>query len=304
MAKRKRRPQRLKSPQHEVDIVIPVYGRPDLLRKCLQGVELAGLDVDYRLILVDDQSPNPGEMDLVYSGLNGQAKVTKNPQNLGFPATANRGAAMGNAPAILFLNSDVVLQGGAIRRMLATLWGGHGEEKIKPEGMDSNLETVGVVAPKLLFPDESHDPSRPAGKVQHAGIVFNGSGTPVHVCIGWSADNPKVNIPRNMQAVSGACLMTRRDVWDHIARGYRQMGDPSGGGFSEVYGRGTYEDVEFCLAVRSAGYRVVYEPRAVGTHWVGASAEQVQEGYPINRNHNVFMARAGHMFLWCEWLYW
>lgn len=302
MAKRKRytshqKPQQLPV---ELDIVIPVYGRPDLLQKCLSALALAAFDVNYRLFVVDDASPDQTQMDAIYSTLNGTSKVVKNRQNSGFPATANRGAAMGKAKSILFLNSDVEIKGGAIRKMLNALWATNSPEGMLDPAPDA---PVGVVAPKLIFPD-GYDQSRPAGKVQHAGMAFNTMGKPIHVNIGWSVDHPKVNIARSMQCVSGACLMARRETWNAVTKSYKETGDPTLGGFNEIYGMGTFEDIELCLAARSHGYKVVYEPAAVGTHHVGASSDMQGKEYPMQRNESIFRARCGHLVVWDEWLYW
>jgi GT2 family glycosyltransferase len=287
--------------QREVDIVIPVYGQPDLLRECLQSVEIAGLDVDYQLYLVDDRSPDKAAMDLVYNGLNSTTKILRNQQNKGFPATANRGANAGNSPAILFLNSDVTLKSGAIRAMLSALWGDTPKGPITP----AEDAKTGVVGPKLLFPEGGNIPPQWQGTVQHAGLAINAQGRPFHIQKGWQSDNPRLDTSRAMQAVTGACLMTRRDVWEQITRTYKQSGDPSEGGFNEIYGLGTFEDIEFCFAVRGNGYKVVYEPAAIGYHHVGASvASHEGGGYPLGRNQSIFMARCGHLLFWDEWLFW
>ncbi len=302
MAKRKRRTSH-QTPQQlpvDLDIVIPVHGRPDLLQKCLTALSLAAFDVNYRLFIVDDASPNQDEMKPVYNSLNGASKVVKNSQNVGFPATANRGAAMGSAKSILFLNSDVEIKGGAIRKMLDMLWSPNSPEGVLGPEPDA---PVGIVAPKLLFAD-GYGETRPAGKVQHAGMAFNSMGKPIHVNIGWSADHPKVNIQRSMQCVTGACLMIRREAWNAVTQSYKSSGDPTLGGFNEIYGLGTFEDIELCLAVRAHGYKVVYEPAAVGTHHVGASSDMQGKGYPLQRNESIFKARCGHLVIWDEWLYW
>lgn len=284
-------------PDRELDIVVPVYGRPDLLRECLKAVEVSTLDVDYRLILVDDKSPDPAEMEPLYTSLDGRAGIVRHGQNRGFPATCNDGAGQGNAPAILFLNTDIVLQPGAIRAMLDTLWSDD-----VPPGMIAPLEgPVGVVGPMLLFPEGT--PYGPPGKIQHAGMCFNLAGHPEHANIGWSPDNPKVTMRRCMQMVSGACMMVRRDAWNAVTKSYQLTGDPSNGGFNLVYGRGTFEDVEFCFAARGNGFRVVYEPGAAGTHHVGASSAARGESMPLQRNEAIFRARCGHLILYDEWMY-
>jgi GT2 family glycosyltransferase len=282
--------------------VIPVYGRPDLLGECLKALTIAAFDVDYQLFLVDDASPDKAAMDVIYNSLNSDTRVLQNSQNRGFPATANRGANLGKSPAILILNTDVMLQPGAVRAMLNTLWG---DQSPKGPITPSEDALCGVVGPKLLFPDISEMPPDARGKVQHAGLVINAQGHPFHIQKGWDAGNPRLDQPRAMQAVTGACMMTRRDAWHKVARNYQRSGDPSTGGFNEIYGLGTYEDVEYCFAVRGNGYKVIFEPAAVGYHHVGASVMQRPEGgYPLGRNHSIFMARCGHLLLWDEWLFW
>jgi GT2 family glycosyltransferase len=305
MAKRRRQSRLSISNQrngYELDIVIPVYGRPDLLRECLQALEIAALDVDYQLFVVDDASPDKAAMEVIYNSLNSDTKILQNSQNKGFPSTANRGAALGKSPSILILNSDVMLQAGAVRTMLNALWG---DQSPKGPITPSPEAKTGVVAPKLLFPDAPNIPPDARGKVQHAGLAINAQGRPFHIQKGWNPDNPRLDQPRAMQAVTGACLMTRRDVWESVSRVYRQTGDPSNGGFNEIYGLGTYEDVEYCFAVRGNGYKVIFEPTAVGYHHVGASVMQREEGgYPLGRNQSIFMARCGHLLFWDEWLFW
>ena len=65
----------------ELDVVIPVYGRPDLLQQCLIGLEASCIDVDYRLYVVDDASPNPSEMAVVYNSLPPNSRLHRQTQN-------------------------------------------------------------------------------------------------------------------------------------------------------------------------------------------------------------------------------
>lgn len=271
------------------------------MRECLQGVEVNTVGLSYHLIVVDDKSPNQAEMAPIYSTLeeNGStSQIVRHAQNAGFPATCNDGAARGNAPAILFLNTDVMLQPGAVRTMLDTLW----SDSIPKAMIAPHEGPVGVVGPKLLFSEGS--PHGPAGKIQHAGMGFDLAGRAIHLNIGWSSEHPKVNMLRSLQIVTGACMMTRRETWRGVAKAYRAAGDPSGGGFNLVYGRGTYEDLEYCFAARGNGYRVVYQPEAVGHHHVGASAfAEGEQGYTLQRNDSIFKARCGHLMLWDEWMF-
>lgn len=283
MAKRKRRPA--KAPA-DLDIVIPVYGRPDLLQMCLDSIEATKEDIKINLILVDDYGPDQDELNKVYQSLNGSSRVIKHAHNMGFPKTVNDGLNGGTAPLVLVLNTDIELQPGALRALLGEF---HSSDK------------VGIVGPKLLFPHNSDDPHRPADQIQHAGLGVDFSGRVTHLNIGWPGDDKKVNQRREVQAVTGAAMMARRSVLDEVLSFYKQAGDTTSGPFNEIYSPGTYEDVEICFAARNAGYKVVYAPNAVAYHHVGASVEAREGGYPINRNEMIFKARCGQLLAWDEW---
>jgi GT2 family glycosyltransferase len=281
VAKRKHKPIK---PEYQLDIIIPVYGQADLLSKCIAALPEAASGTAYRLILVDDCGPEQEQLGVVYRSLNGNSKLIHNRKNCGFARTVNAGVASGVSPFILLLNSDCILQPGAISAML--------KEFDDPQ--------VGIVGAKLLFGDSRW---QQAGKVQHAGLCRNIQGQLVHVNLGWSADHPKVNERREMQMVTGACLMTRRKVWERVTAEYRRFGDPTQGALNEVYDKGCYEDCEFCLATRAQGYKVVYQPEAVGLHYVGASVTANNGAFPLQRNSMIFGARCGHLVMYDEYLY-
>ncbi len=272
----------------------------------MAAVEATCFSLNYRLILVDDKSPDPESMVGIYAALPSSVTLIRNPENEGFPASANIGAAAGQAPAILFLNTDVVVQSGAITTMLSTL---HESSKTLPRNQyfdtdDYKDAAAGIVAPKLIFAENSPHSQTTPGHIQHAGMAFNISGLPIHTCVNWSADHPKVNRRRSVQIVTGACLMTRRELWNAAWTNYQTRGDTTRGAFNEVYGRGTFEDIEFCLAVRGYGHKVIYEPGAVATHLVGGSSALQNQGYNLERNTSVFKARCGHLIVWDSWIYW
>jgi GT2 family glycosyltransferase len=193
MAK-KRRPQRMAPIQddarYDVDIVIPVHGQAELLRKCLAALGMAAFNTKYKVILVDDSSPESerASLDLLFNEHVAFPNVRIHQgkgKNQGFSWACNTGATLGESPAILFLNSDCILDAGAIDAMVSAL------NAPAPEiGLSVGDGKVGIVGAKLRFPDDSTDASRPAGKVQHAGISFDMEGNPHHVHLGWSPDQP------------------------------------------------------------------------------------------------------------------
>ncbi|WP_170921269.1 glycosyltransferase [Enhydrobacter aerosaccus] len=106
---------------------------------------------------------------------------------------------------------------------------------------------VGVVGAKLLYP---------SGMIQHAGVVIN-CGNPDHVVRCFPADQEGYFLStcgvRNYVAVTGACMMTRRDIYLSV------------GGFSEDLAV-SYNDIDFCQKVRAMGRSVVYAPQATLIH--------------------------------------
>ena len=114
------------------------------------------------------------------------------------------------------------------------------------------LDGVGIVGAKLTYPD---------GRLQHVSMVLLPSG-PTHA---WIAKPGKhygyfgsILTPRNYSAVTAAAMLVRTNVFDELH------------GFDTAFAR-DYNDVDFCLRARAAGYRVAWTPYAHFTHHEGAS---------------------------------
>jgi len=258
-----------------VDIITPVYGRFDLLKRCLESIPAAAKDISYHIILIDNNSPNKEEADVFYNEIKIQknTRIVRNKENLGFPKACNQAVRLSHSPLLFFLNSDVTLFEDAIKNLVLAM-------------DDPNNGAVGM---KLLFPPDTE--SGPDGKVQHIGLYTNINGAFDHLFIGWSPDNPKVKAVNEVLAVTGAAFMTRRALYTQL------------GGFDEVYGGGTYEDVDYCLRLRLSGKTILVEQKAVGYHYTGASARTYQVGFPLNQNKALFDARWGGKYPWTAWLH-
>jgi GT2 family glycosyltransferase len=164
------------------------------------------------------------------------ACATSGPFN--FAATINAAARQATGDHLLLLNDDT--------------------EVISPEWMRAMLEfsqqrDIGAVGAKLLFPD---------GRLQHAGVVIGIGGGACHVFSGHPGDTPGYFggawVVRNYSAVTGACCMTRREIFEAM------------GGLDERFAI-DFNDVDYCLRVREAGYRIVVTPFARLYHFEGAS---------------------------------
>lgn len=250
----------------KVDIIVAVYGGLNFIKSLVKSLDKFDAGEDYNLVVVDDCTPGNrgrGALYQYYQELQTRprTKIYKSSQNRGFAGINNWGSRKCSAPLILFLNSDIeVVEDGWLKHMVELF---------------ENWQ-VGVVGAKLVFPDDTEDdPKRPAGTIQHAGVVINILGQPYHICLGWPEDDPRVNFQREHQIVTGACLMIRRKV-------FRQVG-----GFNEIYKVGNFEDCEMCLLVNQLGHKVVYQPKTKLIHYHGGSGNVEM----ARRNEQIFKFR-------------
>ncbi len=272
-----------------IDIVMGTAGRFDMLDKAINAMYQEAQTQPVNFILVDNGSPMQEKVlnqhMFAYSpGKDPAGNVvwtTKRlPENMGFPYSANEGASLGHAPLIMFLSDDVVLQPGALNQIIRDL---------------DDLQT-GVVGIKLMFPNDSVSPIRPAGKVQHVGIALNIHADPIHPLVGWPADHPKCCVSReNAFAVTGACFTIRRPVFQR-----------AGGFNAALYGKGTYEDIDLCMKVHAMGLKIKMDAQAQATHYAGATMEKRNEPFALMENNAKWKTTwmNSGLLIWNEWEYW
>ena len=259
------------------DILVPIYGGLTHLRNLMPALE-ATLAPEHRVIFVDDCTPPEKGSKAILEFL-GQA-VDRHPTwlavrsdaNRGFSASNNLGSQKGDGEFICLLNSDTVPQAGWLEAMLLVM---------------DTYPQIGAVGAKLLFPPWSNDPVRPAGTIQHAGVVFNAMRMPYHIFAGWPADHPKVNRHLFMQACTGACLLVRRALWEKV------------GGLDEAFGQGNFEDIDLTLKFCGLGYEIAYCPDAVLYHW-GSGSENVAM---VEKNAMLFSHKWGDKITSDDWKY-
>jgi len=133
-------------------------------------------------------------------------------------------------------------------------------------GLATRDTGIGIVGCKLLYPN---------GRIQHVGIAFDQNKNPRHIYRGFSADIHPATVCRDYQAVTGACLLMKRELYWSV------------GGIDETF-ENSYEDVDLCLKVRSRGYRVAVCTESVVYHF-----EEMSEGRCARdfRNLAIFKAR-------------
>jgi GT2 family glycosyltransferase len=108
-----------------------------------------------------------------------------------------------------------------------------------------HVTDAAAVGAKLLFP---------SGQIQHAGVVICQDRYPRHIYAGFPSDHPAVNKSRRFQAVTAACALVRRSVFEQL------------GGFDTSFVNG-YEDIDLFLRLGESGQQVHYCPESVVTHF-------------------------------------
>lgn len=257
-----------------VDFAILTAGlvEPKIFEECLRAVVGEAQSVPSAIYVLKNGCPS------AYNDLlkDHPVKVLSSNENLFFPRGANRVIRAGNSPLVMFVTDDIVLHGDTVEKLVRR--------------MDD--PSIGLCGLKLLFPKDSTDPNRPAGRVQHVGHGIDIRGEIVHPLIGWRAEHPKCNVSREVQSVTGATFMVRRAIFNRV------------GGFFEGFGVGYWEDVDLCLGIRSLGYKVFIDTEATATHYVGASFSKNKTPVPIEQNRAILRQRKGHLFANDSWTFW
>ena len=218
-----------------VSIVIPTKNW-ELLKNVIRSVKLKSTYKNYEVIIVD----NGGCISDTIPYLNrGRYKVIKYAGPFNFSKINNFAVKHADGDYLLFLNDDV--------------------EVIEPEWIEAMLEhaqrpEVGIVGSLLIYPRDPTTGERDA--IQHAGVII-GIATANHAFRHLSVNGTTYfglhMVVRNCSAVTGACAMIRRSVFEEV------------GGFDENL-EVAYGDIDLCLRVKEKGYRIIYTPYAMLYH--------------------------------------
>ncbi|MGH2722687.1 MAG: glycosyltransferase [Actinomycetota bacterium] len=236
-----------------VSIVVVTFNRAELALHCLRSVA-DHAEVPAEVIVVDNASTD--ETGVLLDRLRG-ATVLRNPGNAGFVEGCNQGVERARGRHVLLLNSDAFLLPGSLEEAVATVESDPG---------------VGVVGGPIVALN---------GRLQEAGSILWADGRAQGYGRGDDPGKPEYRFRRDVDFVSGAFLLTRRELWRKL------------GGFDQAYAPAYYEDADYCLRARDAGFRVVYEPLAGVVHYeYGSSAGPAAEE-AMAANRRAFVSRHG-----------
>jgi len=224
-----------------VSIIIPLFNNMSYTRRCLEQLRKNTPAELYELILVDNGSTD--DTYTLFNDLPPPVKVIRNLKNQGFARACNQGAEAATGKYLLFLNNDTESQPGWLEPLFNTA------------ERDTGVAAVGS---KLLFPD---------GTIQHAGVVIvDDRVTPDsllgrHIYQGFPVEHPAANTTREYKALTAACLLVRREVFEAVQ------------GFDEGYWNG-YEDVDLCFKLGQKGWKLIYQPASVVVHHESKSGSE------------------------------
>jgi len=207
----------------KISIIIPSCHDSESLKRCIESLASKTGYPNYEIIIVEDDGQSPKSRQSLphrLLRLRGASNIS---------ALRNFAVKQTAAPWLLFLDDNI--------EVIEADWLTIMAEHIQRPG-------VGAVGARLLNPSDT---------IEHAGIVLGVNGIAQPAFRGFPAEHPGVNrqlqITRDCSAVSGACMLTRREVFQEV------------GGFDEGLME-SLADIDLCLKMRRAGYLIVYTPFA------------------------------------------
>lgn len=229
-----------------VSIIIPTKDQLPLLVACVTTILEKSSYHNYEILIVDNNS----ELNETKTWLDGIAQVDPErirvisyPYPFNYSAMNNMAAREAKGEYLVLLNNDTaIIQNEWLNNML--------NHALRPE--------VGIVGAKLYYPNSC---------IQHAGVVLGLRGPADHPFIGKNNDDRgylyRLVADQNYTAVTAACLMVRKEVYDAV------------GGLDEENFKVSYNDIDFCLKVREAGYMTVWTPYAKVMHEGSVSQSKI-----------------------------
>lgn len=225
----------LQTPAPRVTVIIPIRDQAELLERCVEGLLTKTNYPDIEVLVVDNASREAETLALLQRIQHDKrVRVLSRPGVFNWSALNNAAAAEATGEILLLLNNDIEV----VEPDWLTKLAGH---VLRPD--------VGIVGARLLFPNKA---------LQHGGVLLGPKGRAVHAMT-YAAEGDagylgQVALPRDLSAVTGACLAIRRTVFEEV------------GGLDATAFRVGWSDIDLCLRVRRDDYRVLWLPDVVLTH--------------------------------------
>jgi len=225
----------LPTPAPHVTIIIPTRNQCGLLRTCIWSIRTVSTYPAYDILVVDNGSDDPETLAYLRElEQTEQASVLPQPGAFNFSAINNAAVQQARGTVVTLLNNDI--------------------EVVAPDWLEQMVQWavvdwVGAVGAKLRYPD---------GTIQHGGVVLGLGGVAGHSHKLAPADDPgyarRLEQVQCYSAVTAACLVVEKAKYLRV------------GGLDEVKLAVAFNDVDFCLKLREAGYWNVWTPHAELIH--------------------------------------
>jgi glycosyltransferase involved in cell wall biosynthesis len=223
-----------------VSLIIPTRNGVRLLKQCIESIVDRTTYTPYEIIVIDNGSDDRATLEYLESlKAVGNIRVVRDDRPFNYSALNNMAVAMANGEIVGLINNDI--------------------EVISEDWLDEMVSLaiqpgVGAVGAKLLYPD---------GRIQHAGVIAGIGGVAGHAHKLFPRDSygyfSRCAVISSFSAVTAACLVVRKAVYEQV------------GGLNESDLAVAFNDVDFCLRVRDAGYRNVWTPYAELFHHESAT---------------------------------
>ena len=250
-----------------VSLIIPTRNRLNVLRPCIESIVAHTTYPNYEIVIVDNDSDDPDTLTylrelaartvaegrtepgtdsastslapLAPSAPPAGVRILRYPGEFNFSAINNFAVAHTDAPVVGLLNNDLeVIHGDWLDEMVG--------QALRPN--------IGCVGAKLYYPND---------RIQHAGVILGIGGVAAHAWQshprGSAGQSHRNLLQQNLSAVTAACLLIRREIYEEV------------GGLEAESLKIAFNDVDFCLKVRAAGYRNLWTPYAELYHHESAS---------------------------------
>jgi len=225
------------SPGPLVSLVIPTRDGLDLLQICVMSILDKTTYTNYEILIIDNQSTQPETLTF-FSRIQEEdprVRVLRHDQPFNYSAISNFGVQSAIGSIIGLINNDT--------RVISPDW-------LTEMVSHACRSDIGCVGAKLYYADET---------IQHAGMTLGirGAAGHSHRCLPRDAHGyfTRLMCVQNLSAVTAACLLVRREIYEEV------------GGFNERDLTVAFNDVDFCLKVREAGYRNLWTPYAELYHY-------------------------------------
>ena len=243
--------------------------REDLMR-CVESLEQESEYKNLEILIVENNSVSE-EIVTYYDQVQRQydnVRVLRYEKEFNYADIQNYAAVRAKGDHLLLLNNDTWLERPeSIREMLGYCM----------------RDDVGIVGAKLLYPDDT---------IQHAGVIVGLGGVADHAFVGMDREDPgyccRAICAQEYSAVTAACLMVKKTVFMEV-----------GGMDTEL--KIAFNDVDFCLRVKEAGYKIIYNPFSIWYHDESKTrgAEDTPEKIERFRGEIEYFQRR-----WANFLYW